>query len=167
MNALKVYKASRWCYLHKIPLLPKILGTLNTLFYSCKIPYKVPIGDGTKFAAGGMCLNLNAQSIGENCVIGTMVVMMRSFPYKKLPKIGNRVYISHGVKIMGPVVIEDNVLISANSVVTKSIPRNAIVAGVPARIIGYMSELPYDPFDNPKYDEGIKPFLKDNRVLDK
>lgn len=163
MNALKLYHIARWCYLHKIPFLPRIFSILNVWMYSCKVPYRLPIGKGTKFAAGGLCLNLNAHSIGEGCVIGTMCVMMRSFPWKGLPKIGNRVYISHGCKFVGPVVVEDNAMIAANCVVTKSVPKNAIVAGVPAKIIGYTTDLKYNPFDNPQYKEGTLPFLEDNR----
>ncbi len=166
MNALKIYRLSRWFYLHKIPIFPKILSKLNTILFAVKIPYSIPIGKGTKFAAGGMCLNLNAKSIGDNCTIGTGCVMMRSFPYKELPKIGNNVYISHGVKIVGPVIVEDNTMIAANCVVTKSVPKYAIIAGVPAKIIGYTTDLPYNPFENPKYKEGWKPYMVDTRKND-
>ena len=163
MNALSIYKMSRWCYMHRIPLMPHVFQVLNTFLFSVKIPYRLPIGKGTKFAAGGMCLNLNGESIGCNCVIGTMCVMMRSFPWKGLPKIGNNVYISHGCKFVGPVIVEDGALIAANCVVTKSVPKNAIVAGVPGKIIGYTTELEYSPFENPQYKEGHLPFLVDKR----
>lgn len=49
--------------------------------------------------------------------------------------VGNNVYISTGVTILGPVKIGNNVTIGAGAVVTKDIPDNAIVAGVPAKII--------------------------------
>ena len=161
MNALSFYRAARWCYLHKIPFFPRFLSFLNTWFYSCKIPYTMPVGKGTRFAAGGMCLNLNAESIGDGCVVGTMCVMMRSFPYKEKPRIGNHVYISHGVKFVGPVIVGDNSMIAANCVVTKSVPANAIVAGVPGKIIGWTTNLEYNPFENPQYKEGYHPFLKE------
>lgn len=163
MNALSIYRISRWCYLHKVPLMPKFFLFLNTWLYSVKIPVHMPIGKGTKFAAGGMCLNLNGESIGENCVIGTMCVMMRSFPWKGLPRIGNNVYVSHGVKFVGPVVVEDGAMIAANCVVTKSVPANAIVAGVPGKIIGYTTELAYNPFENPQYKDGHLPYLDDKK----
>lgn len=163
MNALMLYHVARWCYLHRIPFFPRFLSFLNTWLYSCKIPYRMSIGKNTKFAAGGLCLNLNAESIGTGCRIGTMCVMMRSFPYKELPKIGNNVYISHGAKFVGPVIVEDNSMIAANCVVTKSVPLNAIVAGVPGKIIGYTTDLGYNPFENPKFKEGYLSFLEDKR----
>lgn len=49
--------------------------------------------------------------------------------------IGNNCYIAPGVKIIKPVHIGNNVKIGANAVVTKDIPDNCIVAGIPAKII--------------------------------
>ena len=49
--------------------------------------------------------------------------------------IGDNCYISTGVTILGPVTIGNNVTIGAGAVVTKDIPDNAIVGGVPAKII--------------------------------
>ena len=49
--------------------------------------------------------------------------------------IGDNVYISTGVTILGPVTIGDNVTIAANSVVIKDVPDNCVVSGIPAKII--------------------------------
>lgn len=46
-------------------------------------------------------------------------------------KVGDYTVIGEGVKIITGVTIGDNVLIGANSVVTKSIPANCMVAGNP------------------------------------
>ena len=46
-------------------------------------------------------------------------------------------HISHGAIVFGGITIGDNVTIGANAVVNKPIPDNAIVAGVPAKIIRY------------------------------
>jgi len=53
--------------------------------------------------------------------------------------IGDFVYIAPGAKVVGKVTIGNNVVIGTNSVVTKSIPENAVVFGVPARILNYDS----------------------------
>lgn len=160
LNACVFYRIARWCYLHHLTILARIFNRLNILLFLCKIPYQMPIGNGLRLSGGGMCLTLNGLSVGDNCTVGTMVVFMRNFPYKDLPRIGNNVYISHGACLVGPIVVEDNVIIAANSVVTKSIPRNAIVAGIPAKIIGWTTDNDYDPRDNPKYKEGTKPYLQ-------
>lgn len=49
--------------------------------------------------------------------------------------IGNNVWIGDKVTILGGVHIGDNVIIAANAVVTKGIPDNCVVAGVPAKVI--------------------------------
>lgn len=49
--------------------------------------------------------------------------------------IGNNVWLGDKVSIMKGVTIGDNVIIGANSVVTKDIPSNCIAAGVPAKVI--------------------------------
>lgn len=49
--------------------------------------------------------------------------------------VGNNVFIGIGALIMPNVTIGDNVVIAAGAVVTRDIPANTVVAGVPARII--------------------------------
>ena len=48
---------------------------------------------------------------------------------------GNHVVMFPGSKVVGNVHIGNNVVIAANSVVTKDIPNNCIVGGIPARIL--------------------------------
>ena len=49
--------------------------------------------------------------------------------------IGDNCYIGLGAKIFGSVKIGNNVIIGANSVVTKDIPDNCVVGGIPAKVI--------------------------------
>lgn len=51
--------------------------------------------------------------------------------------IGDNCYVGLGARILGPVTIGNNVIIGANSVITKDVPDNAVVGGIPARIIKY------------------------------
>ncbi len=52
---------------------------------------------------------------------------------KRHPSIGNNVIIGSGAQILGAIIIGDNARIGANSVVSKDVPPNVTVAGVPAR----------------------------------
>ena len=54
--------------------------------------------------------------------------------------IKNNVYIGHGAKIMPGVTIEENCIIGAGSIVTKSIPKGSVVAGNPARFVSTIGE---------------------------
>ena len=60
--------------------------------------------------------------------------------YPGLPIIGNNVRISKGAIVFGGITIGNNVTVGANAVVTKPVPDNAIVAGVPAKILRFKDE---------------------------
>lgn len=53
----------------------------------------------------------------------------------RLPRIGNNVEFGANVCVVGDIDVGNNVTIGAGAVVTKSVPDNAIVAGIPARIL--------------------------------
>lgn len=86
--------------------------------------------------------------IGNNVTITSNVILLthdgstwlfrdekgRRYTYKRV-KIGNNVFIGVNSIIMPGIIIEDNVIVGAGSVVTKSIPQGCIVAGNPARVI--------------------------------
>jgi len=84
-------------------------------------------------------------------------------PYKNAPKIGNRVYIGPGAIIQGPVIIDDDVIIAPNSVVNKSIPSKAIVAGIPAKIIGWSDKLDYNIFADECWKDGYRPYMESKK----
>jgi acetyltransferase-like isoleucine patch superfamily enzyme len=63
--------------------------------------------------------------------------------YKRDVEVGSNVWIGYGACILRGVRVGDNSVIGTNSVVTKDVPANAVVAGVPARIVR-MREAPQD-----------------------
>lgn len=75
--------------------------------------------------------------IGNNCTIYQDVTIGQN--KNKYPTIGNNVIIYVGAKIIGDVHVGDNAIIGANAVVTKDVPPNAIVGGIPAKVIKYRS----------------------------
>lgn len=54
------------------------------------------------------------------------------------PNIGNDVEFGANCYVIGNISIGNNVRIGAGAVVTKDVPDNCIVAGVPAKIIKYI-----------------------------
>ncbi len=128
--------------MHHIPVLPKLITLLIFLIYNSKVPYQAQIGKGTKLGYGGIGVVIHKNTvIGDNCVVSQQVTLGGgNSHYPGVPKIGNNVHISHGVVIFGGIVIGNNVEIGANAVVNKPVPDNAIVAGVPAKILRYKNE---------------------------
>jgi len=72
--------------------------------------------------------------IGDDCMIMQQVTI-GMIGEDQVPKIGNRVYIGAGAKIIGKVSVGDDSRIGANAVVTKDVPPFCTAVGVPARII--------------------------------
>jgi len=83
--------------------------------------------------------------IGNGVLIGHNVSLLtlnhderpeyRQNIYPKPIKIGNNVWIGSNATILQGVTIGNGAIIGANAVVTKDVPENTIVAGVPAKII--------------------------------
>jgi len=75
--------------------------------------------------------------IGSNCNISHEVTIGFGGRGEKwgLPTIGDRVYIAPGAKVFGKITIGNDVAIGANAVVNKDVPDNAVVGGVPAKIL--------------------------------
>lgn len=75
-------------------------------------------------------------------------------------KLGDYVYIGANALILPGVTIGDNVLVSAGSVVTKSVPSNVVIGGNPARIICTVNEYVQR---NLKYNIGTKAMGQDEK----
>ncbi len=75
--------------------------------------------------------------IGHNCTLLPGVVFGNKHEMATYAPIvvGDNCYFGLGAKIFGPVNIGSNVTVGANAVVTKDIPDNAVVGGVPAKIL--------------------------------
>lgn len=120
-----------------------ILSILFLMHYETKygisIPFKTNIGKGFYIGHFGTIIVSSKSTIGNNCNISqgvTIGVSVRG-KNKGYPTIGNEVYIGPGAKIIGKIFIGNNVSIGANCVVTKDIPDNAVVVGIPGNIISY------------------------------
>lgn len=105
--------------------------------YGIELPYSVKLGQDVVFEHQGNIVIHGDVEIGDGCIIRqgcTLGNKNMNKPYDA-PKLGNRVNVGAGAVILGAVVIGDNAQIGANSVVTKNIPDNTTVIGVPARDI--------------------------------
>jgi acetyltransferase-like isoleucine patch superfamily enzyme len=111
---------------------------------------------GAKTVLGQECTISAYQhvSIGRECVIADRVMLIdfdhgmvevdrpirEQGIYKRDVRVGNNVWIGYGACILRGVTVGDNAVIGTYAVVTKDVPANAIVAGVPARIIRMREE---------------------------
>ncbi len=87
--------------------------------------------------------------IGEQCVIADRAMFIdfdhgvveverpirQQGIYMREVEVGSNVWIGYGACILRGVRVGDNSIIGTNSVVTRDVPANAVVAGIPARVI--------------------------------
>lgn len=110
---------------------------------------KIVIGDNCSIEQCCHIIAANELAIGSHTVISAFVyiadcghsyafseesIMQNPLEVKKT-KIGKNCFIGIGAKIMPGVSLGDHVVVGANAVVTKNVPPNTMVAGIPARII--------------------------------
>ena len=97
--------------------------------YLITIGYHVRICAGVRFVThdGGVWILRGQNTFKDADVFGPIII-------------GNNVHIGNNVIIMPNVTIGDNVIIGCGAVVTKDVPSNSIVVGVPAKVIETLEE---------------------------
>src|ERR671917_2541038 len=128
------------------------LGRWSWLGHGTKIRcHEGVVSIGAKTVLGQECTISAFQrvSIGRECVIADRVMLI-DFDhgateverpvrlqgiYKRDVRVGNNVWIGYGACILRGVEIGDNAIVGTNAVVTKDVPANAVVGGVPARVL--------------------------------
>ncbi|GAC1317817.1 MAG: hypothetical protein NVSMB25_06210 [Thermoleophilaceae bacterium] len=134
------------------------LGRWSWLGHGTKIRcHEGAISIGAKSVLGQECTLSAYQhiSIGRECVIADRVMLI-DFDhgaaeverpvrlqgiYKRDVRVGNNVWIGYGACILRGVTVGDNAIVGAGAVVTRDVPANAVVGGVPAKVIR-MREVP-------------------------
>ncbi len=112
------------------------------------------IGNNVIFTSDTQISCIDKVVIGDNCLFGRYVYISdnthgkgdysdldippleRELSSKGQVIIGKNVWIGRCSTILSGVIIGDNAIIGANSVVNKDVTANAVVAGIPAKIIG-------------------------------
>lgn len=137
LRHLEYYKNKRRTLLDYLPYAYYMLRHRQlSLRYSIYI-YPNTCGKGLLLPHPGFVRIGCMAKIGENCTVLPMVLLGKKKPDLQTTDItiGNNCYISTGVTILGPVTIGHNVTIAAGAVVTKNVPDNVVVGGIPAKVV--------------------------------
>lgn len=103
--------------------------------YGIELPYSVKLGRRVVFEHQGAVVIHGDVEIGDDCVIRQGVTIGNKSLDRPLdaPKLGCRVNVGAGAKVLGAVTIGDDAAIGANAVVLHDVPAGALVVGIPAR----------------------------------
>jgi serine O-acetyltransferase len=132
--AAAIYRASRWCNVHRVRGLPTLLERLNMLLFGLEISPAVDIGPGLYIPHpyGSVVI---AERVGANATfIHLVTIGMRN--EWEFPVIGNAVFVGAGARVLGAITLGDGCTIGANAVVIHDVPAGATAVGVPAVVRG-------------------------------
>lgn len=132
------YRIGRYLLLNKSRFLLPVVALIHRhheIKYGIQVSFSNHIEGGLCFAHFSGIV-IGCEKIGKNltvyqgCTIGGV-------HGKGTPTLGDHVVMYAGSKIVGKVTVGNNVVIGANAVVVKDVPDNAVVVGVPAKVVSY------------------------------
>ena len=148
VKAIFFHKIANFFAIAKFDLVARIISHFSRFLTGIEIHPKAKIGKNL-FIDHGMGVVIGETSeIGDNVTIYHMVTLGGISPsinsdsqrqIKRHPTLMDNVVVGSGAQILGPVVIGENAKIGANAVVTKDVPNNAVMIGIPARNVGTTS----------------------------
>ena len=137
LHATFFHKISNFFWKLNLKLIARMISHISRFLTGIEIHPAVKIGKNI-FIDHGMGI-----VIGETTIIGDNVSIYQGVTLggtkwekkKRHPTINDNVIIGAGAKVLGPISVGKNSKIGANSVVTRNVPSNTTVIGIPARVI--------------------------------
>ena len=156
-KAVFFHKIANFFAIAKFNLIARIISQFSRFLTGIEIHPKANIGKNL-FIDHGMGVVIGETSdIGDNVTIYHMATLGGISPsvnsneqrnIKRHPTLKDNVVVGSGAQILGPVTVGKNAKIGANAVVTKDVPENAVMVGIPAKNVGETSSS----------DENFKPY---------
>lgn len=119
-----------------IPFVPMAIYVILRMFFGVVLPPTVQLGKRVRFAYLGLGTVVHKRVvIADDVVVGPNVTIGGRSGHQEVPVIAAGAFIGAGARILGPVRVGENAVVGANAVVLKDVPANAVVVGIPARVI--------------------------------
>ena len=149
VKAVLFHRIAHFFCVAKFDLFARIISQFSRFLTGIEIHPKAKIGKNL-FIDHGMGVVIGETSdIGDNVTIYHMVTLGGIAPsinsndqrnIKRHPTIRGDVVIGSGAQVLGPVVVGRGARIGANAVITKDVPENAVMVGIPAKNVGSTTE---------------------------
>ena len=156
-KAVFFHKIANFFSIAKFHLVARIISQFSRFLTGIEIHPRANIGKNL-FIDHGMGVVIGETSeIGDNVTIYHMATLGGISPsvnsneqrnIKRHPTLKDNVVVGSGAQILGPVTVGKNAKIGANAVVTKDVPENAVMVGIPAKNVAETSGS----------DENFKPY---------
>ena len=145
VKAVFFHQIAHFFSVAKFDLIARIISQFSRFLTGIEIHPKAKIGKNL-FIDHGMGVVIGETSeIGDNVTIYHMVTLGGISPsidsdsqrnLKRHPTLKDNVVIGSGAQVLGPVIVGENAKVGANAVVTKDVPENAVMVGIPAKNVG-------------------------------
>ena len=149
VKAVFFHQIANFFSLAKFDLIARIISQFSRFLTGIEIHPKAKIGKNL-FIDHGMGVVIGETSeIGNNVTIYHMVTLGGISPSinsdnqrdsKRHPTLMDNVVVGSGAQVLGPITVSKNAKIGANAVVTKDVPENAVMVGIPAKNVGTTTE---------------------------
>ena len=149
VKAIFFHRIANFFSIAKFHLVARIISQFSRFLTGIEIHPNAKIGKNL-FIDHGMGVVIGETSdIGDNVTIYHMATLGGIAPsinsdnqrnVKRHPTLKENVVVGSGAQILGPVIVGKNAKIGANAVVTKDVPENAVMVGIPAKNVGTASE---------------------------
>jgi len=167
VKAVFFHQIANFFSVAKFDLIAKIISQFSRFLTGIEIHPNAKIGKNL-FIDHGMGVVIGETSeIGNNVTIYHMSTLGGISPsinsdnqrnIKRHPTLKDNVVVGSGAQVLGPVIIGKNAKIGANAVVTKDVPENAVMVGIPAKNVGITTE-EFKPYGIAKEDHKWKILL--------
>ena len=133
----------------KFDLIARIISQFSRFLTGIEIHPRAKIGKNLFIDHGRGVVIGETSDIADNVTIYHMVTLGGISPsinsndqreIKRHPTLHDNVVVGSGAQILGPVVVGKNARLGANAVVTKNVPENAVMVGIPAKNVGTATE---------------------------
>lgn len=135
VHALFWHRIAHFLYKIKLVFLARLLSQISRVFTLIEIHPGAVIGKNLFIDHGAGVVIGETAIVGDNCTIFQNATLggVSLSKGKRHPTLKNNVIVGAGAKVLGDIVIGDNVKIGANAVVVKSVESNLTVVGIPAK----------------------------------
>ena len=144
VKAVFFHRIANFFCVAKFDLVARIISQFSRFLTGIEIHPKAKIGKNL-FIDHGMGVVIGETSeIKDNVTIYHMVTLGGISPsiksndqrdIKRHPTLETNVVVGSGAQVLGPVMVGKNAKIGANAVITKDVPENAVMIGIPAKNI--------------------------------
>ena len=154
VKAVFFHRIANFFSVAKFNLIARIISQFSRFLTGIEIHPGAKIGKNL-FIDHGMGVVIGETSdIGDNVTIYHMVTLGGIAPsinsndqrnIKRHPTIEDEVVIGSGAQVLGPVTVGRCAKIGANAVITKDVPKKAVMVGIPAKNVG-LADSEFKPY---------------------